>query len=483
MPPPDAHDLTARMENLADRVIRFGVFAFDPGRRLLTRGTEELSIGGRPLGVLIALLARPGSVLSPQELISRAWPRSAVTKANLRAYVSSLRRVLRDGEEGHRYIQNVPGRGYRFVSVSGQAASPSNAPRPLSGPAVPPGEIGAIGRDQVVTAILSKLRHRRLVTLVGPGGIGKTTVASAVVRAFSSSCPDAIQWVDLGSLARDDSPAEAIARALGLTSFTGDQGAALLSRLGSPQRVLVLDCCDRVVDETAALVERILRETDGVRILATSREALRADEEQVVRLPPLAVPDGSGLPSVEEALAYPAIQLFVERAAAALGGFVLSPKDVPYVVEICARLDGIALAIELAAGHLIAIELSTLAGLLNGKFRLLAAGRRTAAPRHQSMDAVLEWSYETLTPAERQALLGLSFFEGEAAVEAIHAVIANAEVSQSDLIGAIARLVDKSMVSTKVTPEGLRYFLFGTTRAFALHRLKETDGVGQRRRE
>jgi predicted ATPase len=448
------------------RMIRFGPFQMDVERRQLLRDARAIPLGSRAMDILIALLERPGVLVSTQELIARIWPRSIAADANLRSQMFALRRVLGDGEGGQRFIQNVPNRGYRFVGslqvpTAVQASESAAAAR-------------IIGRDEIIAAILARLPHRRLLTIVGPGGIGKTTVAMAIARAFGATCPDGMRWFDLSALAQEGSPAEAIAVSLGLVSFASDHSPAVISWLKDKHVLLVLDCADRVVDSVAALAEKILSETTSVSILATSREALRATGEHVVRLAALPLPpDAHGLPATQ-ALAFPAIQLFVERAAAVLGGFILRDEDVPHVVRICAKLDGIALAIELAAGHLIGLELQNLATLLDDKFRLLPVGRRSAVARHRTMHAVLEWSFETLSPVEREALLGLAIFEGEASMTGIGAVMAPSSFSIQDLMAATARLVDKSLVATKITAAGLIYYLLDTTRAFALERLNET---------
>lgn len=434
------------------------------------RDGREVRIGSRSMDILILLLENPGQLISTQELILRAWPRTTASEANLRAQMFSLRQSLGDGEDGQRYIQNVPGRGYRFVRQVNppdedlQAKTP---PPDLS----PQLSARVIGREDIIAAVAARLPHRRLVTLAGPGGIGKTTVAISICDIFRGSA-GAVHWVDFGTLTEEDSPAEAVALALGVTNFASDYTPALISWLKPKRLLLVFDCCDRVVEAVAALAERILAETSDIFILATSREVLRANGEQVVRLPPLEAPEAE-VRTAEQALAFPAVRLFVDRAAAALGGFTLRDEDVADVVRICARLDGIALAIELAAGHLVAIGLRSLATLLDDKFRLLATGRRTALARHQTMHAVLDWSYETLSDVERITLLGLSLFESPAPLTGLRAVLADHGWSGADLTAATTTLVDKSLVSTKAASDGVRYALLDTTRAFAQERLAE----------
>jgi predicted ATPase/DNA-binding winged helix-turn-helix (wHTH) protein len=466
--------MTQGPEKQASGKICFGPFEVDVERRLLTRDAQPIPLGSRAMDILIEFLARPGRLIATRELLSCAWPRTVAVEANLRSQIALLRRVLGDGQEGRRFIQNVPGRGYRFVwPLERQSTGLLRESRATLDYESSLAVTRILGRDDILADILARLPHRRLLTLLGPGGIGKTTVARAIATAFGPTRADGVRWVDLSGLTREDSAAEAIAVALGLVNFTSDHSPAVISWLKDKRLLLVLDSCDRVVGDVAALAEMILNETTHVHILVTSRESLRAAGEQVVRLPPLSSPlEAEGLPT-EQAMAYSAIQLFVERAASVLGGFILRDVDVPHVARICARLDGIALAIELAAGHLVAIEIGNLAELLEEKFRLLPIGRRTALARHRTMNAVLEWSFDILSPSERELLLGLAIFEGEAGLAALRAVILDSALSTQDMTEAISRLVDKSLVATRITAVGLTYYLLDTTRVFALERLRE----------
>jgi predicted ATPase/DNA-binding winged helix-turn-helix (wHTH) protein len=471
-------NLTQGLDNQASGTICFGPFEVDVKRRLLMRASRPIPLGSRAMDILIAFLARPNQLITTRELLACAWPRTTAVQANLRAQIAVLRRVLGEGEKGRRFIQNVPGRGYRFIyalesqtrDVPGESPASSQHWQAPSGTRI-------LGRDDLLADILARLPHRRLLTLVGPGGIGKTTVALAIANAFGPTRVDGVRWVDLSGLTREDSAAEAIAVAIGLVNFTGDHSPAVISWLRDKRLLLVLDCCDRVVDSVAVLAEMILSATTEVHILATSRETLRAAGEHVIRLPPLSLPFGAGGLPAEQAMSYPAIQLFAERAASVLGGFILRDDDVPHVARICARLDGIALAIELAAGHLVAIELRSLAALLEDKFRLLPIGRRTALARHRTMNAVLEWSFDTLSMSERELLLGVAIFEGEFELAAVRAVISGGELSKQDSAEAISRLVDKSLVATRITAAGLTYHLLDTTRDFALGRLREAGRI------
>ncbi|HEY2617975.1 MAG TPA: winged helix-turn-helix domain-containing protein, partial [Acetobacteraceae bacterium] len=453
--------------------MHFGPYRLIRSQRLLLDGSRPVPVSSRAMDILLALVEQPGRVLSRDDLITRAWPDTTVDDVNLRVHVSALRRALGDGQDGQRYLVTVPGRGYRFVGplaseqtpllpVATARARPATLPLPLA---------RIIGRTEVIARVGALLPQRQFVTLVGPGGMGKTTVATAVADAIGSAYPDGVQWVDLASLDRDQTVPAAVAFALGLANFSTDPSPGVAALLQDKAMLLILDNCERVVTGAARMVEYIRRSAPKIDVLATSREPLRARGEQVVRLPPLGKPPGASDLSVEQALEYPAVQLFVERASATLDGFTLTDANVSLVAGICARLDGIALAIELAAGHLAAFELQSLASLLDDKFRLMAAGRRTALPRHQTMQATLEWSYETLPELERLLLRRLAVFGGAAGLPAIRAIAADATLGQDIVVASLVLLVDKSLVTAETGVTGVRYRLLDTTRAYALEKL------------
>ncbi len=453
--------------------MRFGPYRLIKSQRLLLDGTKPVPVSSRAMDILLALVEQPGRVLSRNDLITRAWPHTTVDDVNLRVHVSALRRALGDGQDGQPYLVTVPGRGYRFVGplaseqapllqVAAARARPATLPLPLA---------RIIGRTEVIARVRALLPQRQFVTLVGPGGMGKTTVATAVADGIGSAYPDGVQWVDIATLDRDQTVPAAIAFALGLANFSTDPSPGVAALLQDKAMLLILDSCERVVTGAARMVEYIRGSAPKVDILATSREPLRARGEQVVRLPPLGLPRGSHDLTVEQALEYPAVQLFVERASATSDGFTLTNGNVSLVAGICSRLDGIALAIELAAGHLAAFELQSLATLLDDKFRLMAAGRRTALPRHQTMQATLEWSYETLPEPERLLLRRLAVFGGAAGLAAIRAITADETLDQDMVVASLVRLVDKSLVTAETGKPEVRYRLLDTTRAYAFEKL------------
>jgi predicted ATPase/DNA-binding winged helix-turn-helix (wHTH) protein len=467
-----------------DHAICFGPFRLLAGQHLLLEGDRPLRLGSRALDLLTALVERRGELVSKDELIARVWPDTFVEEGNLKVHVAALRRALGDGQAGNRYVANVPGRGYCFVAPISLAESPRPS-TPHAAAAVepahnlPPRLTRMVGRAEVVDALVDQLPRRRFITVVGPGGIGKTTVALAVATGRSASYEDGVRFVDLAPLTDPHLVPSALASVLGAAIRSENPTPGLIAFLRDKQMLLVLDSCEHVVEAAAALAVEVLKGVPGVHILATSREPLAVQGERVHRLSPLAIPPVSAGLSAAEALTFPAVQLFVERAAASLDGFELSDADAPIVADICRRLDGMALAIELAAARVDAFGVSGLAALLDDRFRLLMRGRRTELPRHQTLTAALDWSYEALPETERMILRHLAVFVGDFTLEAANAVTQAAEIAGFDVVDCIANLVAKSLVTADVDAAILHYRLLNTTRAYALEKLTASGELEQ----
>lgn len=459
-----------------DSAVSFGPFRLFPKSRLLEKDGTPLHVGGRALDILICLAERAGEVVGKRELVKRVWADVNVDEGSLRFHITALRKALGEGGEGSRYIVNVPGRGYCF-------AVPLSRPAPSE---VRPAEIASsvrhlpapltrmIGRDDAVEKISSELSLHRFVTIVGPGGIGKTSVALAVAHRQLAAFDGRVTFVDFGALTDARLVPGSIATALGLTVNSEDPIPGLLTFLRSLQMLLVFDSCEHILDELAPLAERLVREAPNLHVMATSRESLRTEGERVYRLFPLDCPpqrDGLG---VADILAYPASQLFVERIAESLSEFELSDDEAPLVADICRRLDGIALAIELAAGRVNAYGIAGTAELLDSRFSLLWRGRRTAIPRHQTLSAALGWSYDLLPAIESATLRGLSAFVGPFTLEAALAVASCQGISEPEAVEAISNLLSKSLIATSPAERRLRYRLLDTTRAFVADKLVES---------
>src|ERR1700723_3660367 len=463
--------------SLMHGVVSFGPFRLFVAERQLKKRDEALQLGGRALDTLIALVERAGEVVTQGELISRVWPGVTVEEANLRVHIASLRKALGDGREGAPYIVTVPGRGYSFVAPVTLSTPQPLPPRPAPVSdwlhRLPPRLTRMIGRDDTIRTLSARLMMARFVSIVGPGGIGKTTVAISVAHMLLDGFNGAVFFVDLAAVTDAKLVPATVASALGLMVQTQDPLASLPAFIGDRKVLLVLDSCEHVIGVAAALAERVVSEAPQAHILVTSREALRVEGEHVHLLYSLdCPPEDAGLTAME-ALRYPAAQLFMERAAASGYGAVLSDIDAPIVARSCRRLDGIALAIELAASRVGALGLRGTAELLDNHFCLLWHGRRTALPRHETLNAMLDWSYGLLSEREKMVLCRLSVFVGEFTCQAAGSVTSETEADEADVIDAVASLVAKSLISTTVINGSTYYRLLDTTRAYAVTKLAE----------
>jgi predicted ATPase/DNA-binding winged helix-turn-helix (wHTH) protein len=460
----------------------FGSFRLLRDQRLLLKGDKSVRLGGRAHEILAALVERPGVVVTKEELFARVWPKQFVEEGNLKFQVASLRKALGDGQGGNRFIANIPGRGYSFVgpvTSSEGRLPPSGTKVPTAQPGQLPAPLGRIvGRSDTIVALATKLPEDRFITIVGPGGIGKTTVAAAVADALAATFDDGVHFVDLAPLSDPALVTSALAASLGVAVRAENAIRSLISFLEDKRILIVLDNCEHVIETAASLVEEVFRGAGGAHILATSREPLRAGGEHVHRLAPLAMPRVSQELTAAQALASPAVQLFVERAAASLHTFELTDKDAPVVAELCRRLDGIALAIEIVAGSVHAFGVGELATLMDGRLRLLMPGRRTAQSRHQTLRRTLDWSYELLSEIERVTLRRLGIFAGIFTWESAGAVLERGDAPTADVVDSISNLIAKSLVTA--IPEGkiFYYRLLDTTRAYALVKLNESGEAG-----
>lgn len=463
----------------AEDVFTFGPFRLFVGRRQLLEGDARVRLGSRAHDILVALLEKPGQTLTKQELLARAWPDTFVEEASLRVHMAALRRALGDGQAGKRYIANIPGRGYCFVApvirerVSNSAPLSTNQEDQSGLPAV---LARMVGRSDVVPAVAEQLIRHRFVTLVGTGGIGKTTVAVAVAHRLLGRFVGGVHFVDLAPLSDPSLVPSTLATILGVGVRSDNPLPSLLAFLRDKSPLIVLDNCEHVIEAAATLTEEIFRGTQGTHILATSREALRAEGERVHRLATLGFPDVRPDLTASEALAFPSVQLFVDRASASLGAFELDDANAPIVADICGRLDGIALAIEIAASRADTFGIAGLAAALNDRFQLLMQGRRTALPRHRTLTATLDWSYTQLPKVEQRVLCGLAVFVGAFSAHAATAVLADENSSPAVIIDAIANLVAKSLVAADISGATASYRLFDVTRAYALTKLEESGG-------
>ncbi len=487
------------------------VFSFGPMRlftrsKVLLEGDTPVRLGGRAMDLLLALLERAPEVVTKAELETRVWPRSVVETSSLRVQIGALRRALGEGGdhggfEG-RYIANVPGRGYSFVApvsrylVPDASGSAARSPEPggrddaSSGEAEPgarfqppPRLTRTIGRDEVIATVCQLLSQHRMVTLAGTGGIGKTTLAVAVAERCLASSPDLpVHFVDLSTGHGDGGCVAALigtALRVPLTAVPPAGADPLPEQLRGRQGLLILDNCEHVLDVVAPLVARLRDCGPALQVLATSREALRVAGERVYRLEPLRVPPPGVLMDARTAMGYPSVALLVERATAQSADFELTDADANLAGALCRRLDGLPLAIEMAAARVGVLGLRDLAERLSDRIGLLHGGRSTT-PRHQTLQSLVDWSHAQL-PASHQAVWqAMSVFAGPFTLEAASAVM-GADADQHDaedpvVVQIVIDLAEKSLLMPDFNGEQVVYRLLETSRHYAAARLLEQPG-------
>ena len=465
--------------------VSFDRFTVVPDQRLLLRDDEPVRIGARAFDILLALLRRAGALVTKEELIAEVWPSTFVDAGNVRVQMVALRKAL--GDADGRLINTDAGRGYRFLPplshVAEQPAPEQAAPPAIASEYSPPVPrlLGAmttiIGRDEIIRHLLAQLPNRRLITIIGPGGIGKTRVAAACTQMLADSYRDGAHFFDLTPASDPDSVVPMLAQSLGIAVGNGDPLPAVVRELRTREMLLTVDNSEHVIDAAARLVEAITTGAPGVHIIATSREALRVMGEWVRVLPPLPSPAESQDITAAEALSYPAVRLFVERAAAVRHDFLMGDAEAPLVAEICRRLDGVPLAIELAAATLHAFSLEWLAAHLDDPLPILNHGRRTAAPRHQSLSATLDWSYDLLTDHERATLQRVAALPGDFTMADAIGAAANAGMADGQVVYAVGGLVSKSLATLDVSGPVTRYRLPQAIRVYA--HAKMVNGTGR----
>jgi predicted ATPase/DNA-binding winged helix-turn-helix (wHTH) protein len=443
--------------------------------RVLEKDGVALKIGSRAFDILAVLLKAAPELVSNRELMSCVWGSLVVDEGNLRLQIAALRKALGEVASGASYITNIPARGYCFTGSLEWASTVSDVgnrvPTPLSAQLPrPPRQM--VGRDREVTDVIKRLRKQRFVSIVGAGGIGKTTVALAVAHEVLSEFAGAVHFLDLTTIQDPRLIGGTLAARLGLTLVSDDALPVLLNYLRERRVLLVLDNCEHLVEAMAKFAETLFLDASEVHILATSRESLRAEGEWVYHLSALDCPPPDAVTlTAAQALTYPAVQLFARQVGASGYPFELDDEGAPIVAELCRRLDGIALALELAACRVGVYGLQRIGSLLDDQFRLLWRGRRTALPRHQTLRAALDWSYNLLSEQEQMVLRHLAIFVGGFSLEDAVAV-AGETLDSAEVTEIIAALVEKSLVTLDPTVS-MRYRLLDTTRTYARQQLDE----------
>jgi len=371
---------------------------------------------------------------------------------------------LRDLASPERVYQLLhPQLRQEFPALRSLEATPNNLPQQVS---------SFVGRDAELRSVRRLLGDARLLTLTGVGGLGKTRLALQLAADAIEEFPDGVWFVDLAPVVDAPRVAQEVATVLGIREVPGGAIAeALAAHVKDRRLMIVLDNCEHLLAACAALARVMLQSGPGAKVLATSREPLRVAGEVSHAVPPLGVPEEAGAGGADNLEAFEAVRLFAERARAVQPGFRITPQNAPSVAAICRQLDGIPLALELAAARVRALSAEFIAARLGDRFRILTRGDRTALPRQQSLRAMIDWSYDLLTAPERAVLRRLSIFAGGWSLESAEAVCAEGEVDTTQVLDLLSNLVDKSLVIAE--PGGERYRLLETVRQYARERLEE----------
>jgi len=449
--------------------VEFGRFRVDRRARQLLVDGQPVELGGRAFDTLLVLIDGRGQVLSKDELLRRVWPDRVVEENNLEIQISALRKALGSDRD---LIRTVARRGYQFTGDVGVPAAPLAAAVPSPAAALPVPVSELIGRRTEIDEVTTLLKGHRLVTLTGAGGIGKTRLALEVAHRLVRAFPGGVFLADLAPLTAGDRVAITVAATLNLPMVAdGVLPERIGAAIGGRRLLLVLDNCEHVVESAASVAQGLLASSPSAVLLTTSREPLRVDGEHVYRVPPLAMPPEHA--DVDDVLRHDAVRLFITRAAAAEPTFAADPLVVSAIAAICRRLDGMPLAIELAAARVPSLGAVGVAARLDDRFTLLTSGNRAALPRQQTLRATLDWSYELLSEQERIVLRRLAVFAGAFTIDAATDVASGLGVSPADVVDTLADLVLKSLVSVDLKGP-TQYRLLDTMRAYALEKLVET---------
>jgi predicted ATPase/DNA-binding winged helix-turn-helix (wHTH) protein len=456
----------------------FGPFELIPGRRLLLKDGKPVRIGGRAFDILTVLVRHQGNVVSKRQVMAHAWPGAVVDEGNLKVNVAALRRVLGEDPDQPRYIATVVGRGYRFITPVRSSylddADPISSTLPRRANNLPTRTAPIFGRAAAIGSILHELETTRLVSIVGPGGIGKTTVALAVAHEATASFEDGAWLVDLSPLNDQSSVADAVSMAIGLDARPGHNPAALPAALHDHLRdrkmLLLLDNCEHLIDAVASWADRILASVKHVNLLITSREPLCIKGERVRRLFGLNIPPASSKIRAADALEFAAVQLFVDRASGRSRSFRLDDANAPIVSEICRRMDGLALGIERIAMRADTMDVGKMLDHIDNRFHMLD-GYHAGPERHRTLTAAIDWNYNLLSEDEQAVMRRLSTFAGDFSLEPACAVAADVGVDPAGVVEDVASLVAKSLLTATARQGEMDYRLTNIARAFGRERL------------
>jgi predicted ATPase/DNA-binding winged helix-turn-helix (wHTH) protein len=464
----------------------FGDFVLERSQqRLRRRDGSAVALAPRLFCALLLFVERAGELLDKDELLRALWPGLFVEENNLSQIVLALRSVLADEGRPRRYIQTVPRRGFRFVAAVTELPDPEPGDLATTDDAIGKGNLShpmrpLFGRESELAAVQALLDACPVVSIVGAGGIGKTRLALAAAMSRRARSIDGTWWIELAAVNDIALLPTVVASAMGMQLSAGRLPVdALAGALSDQQALLVLDNGEHLAKELAGMVDAIRARAPNVRFLLTSQRPLQAGDERIFRVGPLALPSGDSLTT---AAASAAVALFIDRTSALEPGFALNADNVTSVIEVCRRLDGIPLALELAAAHVPYLGIEGVRSRLDQRFKLLTRGTRASPRRQQTLRNALEWSCGLLASDELAVLRRLGVFVGGFTLELAQAVVVDGQIDEWKALNLLGNLIDKSLVVAE--PDGgqsgvrsMRYRLLETTRAFALELLEAAGEV------
>jgi predicted ATPase/DNA-binding winged helix-turn-helix (wHTH) protein len=469
---------------------RFADFELDPVAYELRRNGERIRLARQPMDLLLLLLERPQELVARDEIATRLWGKDVFVDldAGIHTAVLRIRQALGDSRELPRFVETVAGKGYRFVAAVEVVPSSRRHALPVASDTrrhnLPPDLTSFIGRHQELLHLSGLPASSRLVTLTGAGGVGKTRLAMRLAFSLRDQFADGVWFADFAPLSGPDLMTQTVATAVGIREVPRRSlRESLLDQLRDRELLLVLDNCEHLIAPCAELVEALLRGAPALRIVVTSREVLAMPGEIVCRVPSLSLPPALTPLSVTALADSEATRLFVERATAADPAFCTTDRNAGAIARICQRLDGIPLAIELAAARVAVLTPEQIEARLDDRFRLLTGSMRTAVARQRTLEAAVDWSYQLLSDVERELFTRLSVFPAGWTLEAAEKICAGDGIHSSDVLDLLSTLAAKSLLGSEGDFDGERRYRFlETVRQYARERTRPGELDRMRRR-
>lgn len=449
--------------------MKLGHFDIDLGMRRLQLDGQTVRLGSRAFDILAALVLAGGRLVTRNELMDAVWPGIIVEEGNIDVHMSALSKALGANRD---LIVTVPGRGYQCAHaqiISTQEQAPAESSLPVR-------RATLVGRDAALSQLCKAMDRAPVLTLTGTGGVGKTSLAIEVAHQMAPRFDGLVSFVELASLTTKEAVLRALMESCGLAAGNGNMTiASLAAALSETPRLLLLDSAEHLVGSTAEIVELLLAKNPALRVLVTSREPLRIRSEILFKVDPLDVPKAHS--SDAEIRQSPAVDLFMQCANSLPLKISADNHEIGLIGEICRRLDGIPLAIELAAARVEALGVEGVRRRLDDCLAILTGGYRTAMPRHRTLRATLDTSFALLSKSAQHLFQRLSIFNNPFTFEAMRAVVCDTELSEENVIDGIGELVAKSLVNVSLDESEATYRLFESTRAYAADKLRDNAAM------